>query len=244
MTYKYVCDTEAAHRIFGFDIHHRSISVERLSFHLPNEKYVTFNSNDNLANECRRAGYKNSKLEASFHLCRENSDARQYTYQEIPEHFVWDSGQCKWRLRKKGQEVRRLNYSHYSTGELWYLRMLLCRVAGPKCFRDLRTFEGTTYNTFQEACGAMRILNDDNEWHEAILENILSAMPYQLRSLSVHIIVNCQVSNTLRLWTTHWRPMSDDILAKRRKMTGKKQISLSDDDLQYYTLAGKKKFMC
>ena len=65
-----------AHRIFGFDIHHRSLSVERLSFHLPNEKYVTFNNNDNLENVCKRASYKDSKLEAFFKLCRDNAFAR------------------------------------------------------------------------------------------------------------------------------------------------------------------------
>ena len=167
-----MCGAEAAHRMFGFDIHHRSISVERLSFHLPGEKYVTFNSNQNLANVCRQAGQKNSKLEAFFQLCQDSPNVRKYTYQDIPEHFVWDSGQCTWNVRKRGQRIGRLNSSHYSSGELWYLRMLLCRVHGPTCFKDLQTVEGITYNTFQEACGALGLLKEDNEWHEAILENV------------------------------------------------------------------------
>ena len=199
---------------------------------------MTFKNNDNLENACKRASYKDSKLEAFFKLCRENAFARQYSYQEIPEHFVWDSQQSVWRLRKKGLKVGRLNSSHYTAGELWYLRMLLCRVAGPRSFEELRTFEGITYGTFQEACGAMGLLTNDNEWHEAILENVDSAMPHQLRALFVHIIVNCQVSDVLRLWNSHWRPMSDDILAKRRNKTRRKNLILTDDELENYTLAG------
>lgn len=75
--------------------------------------------------------------------------------------------------------------------------MLLSRVRGPTCFKDIQTVEGVTYNTFQEACGALGLLKDDNEWHEAIQENVSTAMPSQLRSLFVHIIVNCQVSDIL-----------------------------------------------
>lgn len=209
MHHRYICGVEAAHRMFGFDIHHRSISVERLSFHLPNEKYVTFTNNDNLMNVCRRAELKNSKLEAFFQLCRDCPNARIYTYQEIPEHFVWDSVECTWRIRKKGNRLGRLNSSHYSTRELWYLRMLLSRVKGPRCYSNLRTVDGVTYNTFQEACGALGLHNDDNEWHEAIKENAETAMPYQLRSLFVHIIVNCQVADVYKLFLTNWRCMSE-----------------------------------
>ena len=212
--------------------------MERLSFHLPNEKYVTFNCNENLANVCERAGQKNSKLEAFFQLCQECPQSRQYTYQEIPEHFVWHSGEGVWKVRKKGKRVGRLNSSHYSTGELWYLRMLLSRVRGPTCFTDIRTVEGVTYNTFGETCGALGLLNDDNEWHEAIRENAETAMPYQLRSLFVHIIVNCQVSDVNKLWRSNWKCMSEDILLKRKKLTGQQNLQLSNEDLQNYTLAG------
>ncbi|KAK1393527.1 hypothetical protein POM88_012583 [Heracleum sosnowskyi] len=135
---RYICGPEAAHRIFGFDIHHRSMSVERLLFHLENEKPVTFKATDNLKNVCKEAAQKNSKLEAFFQLCRDNADARKYTYQEIPEHFVWHSDVGEWRPRKRGRQVGRLNSSHYAAGELWYFRMLLSRIPGPTCYEDLR----------------------------------------------------------------------------------------------------------
>lgn len=45
---RYVCDAEATHRIYGFDVHHRIISVERLPVHLSNEKLVTFKETNNI----------------------------------------------------------------------------------------------------------------------------------------------------------------------------------------------------
>ncbi|XP_074346633.1 uncharacterized protein LOC141685431 [Apium graveolens] len=39
---RYIYASEAVHRIFGFPIHHRSIYVHRLSFHLPGERSCTF----------------------------------------------------------------------------------------------------------------------------------------------------------------------------------------------------------
>lgn len=45
---RYICGCEAAYRIFGFNIHCRSLSVLRLSFHLPGNKSCTFRSSEPL----------------------------------------------------------------------------------------------------------------------------------------------------------------------------------------------------
>lgn len=214
------------------------MSVERLPFHLENEKYVTFKSTDNLDHVIKQAAEKSSKLEAFFKLCQENVDARRYTYQEIPEHFVWDSDIYKWRPRKRGRMVGRLNSSHYAAGEVWYLRMLLTRITGPTCFEDLRRVGDTIYNIYRETCDALGLLNDDNEWHEAFAENKSTAFPWQLRSLFVHIITNCQVTDVYKLWISHWECMADDILHKQKVLTGNPNLKLSDEQLQNYALAG------
>ncbi|XP_074370042.1 uncharacterized protein LOC141711481 [Apium graveolens] len=99
-----------------------------------------------------------------------------------------------------------------------------------------RMKNGVKYNTFQEACGALGLLNDDNEWNEAIKENVDTAMPHQLRTLFVHIIVNCQVGDVYKLFLTHWSCMSDDILLKQRNVTGRHNLELSEEELKYYTL--------
>lgn len=65
---RYICGAEAAYRIFGFEIHHRTISVERLPFHLPGDKMVVFRANDPLPRVIQREKDRRSKLEAFFIL--------------------------------------------------------------------------------------------------------------------------------------------------------------------------------
>lgn len=225
--------------MFGYDIHHHSLSVEHISFHLPNQKYVTFRDNDILKDVCDQAEHKMSKLEAFFDLCKNDYDAKKYTYQDIPQHYVWHSDICMWTKRKRGRQVGRMYNSHHGAGEMWYMRMLLTKVRGPESYTDLRTVENVTYATFREACDAMGLLIDDNEWHEAFRENERTAFPSQLREMFVHIIVNCNVSDVLKLWNEHWPAMSDDVLRIQRRITKIPTLSLSEEDLRNYTLAGK-----
>ena len=43
-------------------------------------------------------------------------------------------------------------------GERFYLRMLLMIVKGAKDYKDIRTYNGTVYSTFREACAARGLL--------------------------------------------------------------------------------------
>ncbi|XP_074352273.1 uncharacterized protein LOC141691433 [Apium graveolens] len=92
---RYLCGAESAYRIFGFPIHHRSISVERLQFHLPGDKNCTFCANEALGKVAAREKNKFSKLEAFFYLNSVDVNARKYTYDEIPQFYVWNDGERK-----------------------------------------------------------------------------------------------------------------------------------------------------
>lgn len=65
---RYVCAAEAAYRIFGFPIHHRSILVERLPFHLPGQRNCTFRSDGSLEEVAEKEKERLRKLEAYFLL--------------------------------------------------------------------------------------------------------------------------------------------------------------------------------
>lgn len=196
---RYVCAVEAAWRLFGFDIHYRFPSVERLPVHAPGEKNVTFRSGDNLTKVVEKAAGKNSKLEAWFIANQTIPDAKNYTYTQFPEAFTWKVDQGKWKMRERRNVVGRLCDVHASAGETFFLSMILIQRKGAISFKDLRTVNGKVYSSFKEACDALGLLKDDNQWHTTMSENAVTAMPRQLRELFVHIITNNSVADPLRL---------------------------------------------
>ncbi|XP_017255741.1 uncharacterized protein LOC108225401 [Daucus carota subsp. sativus] len=234
---RYVCGAEAAYRIFGFPIHHRTLSVERLPFHLPGQKNCTFRANEPLERVVDREKERLSKLEAFFVLNRFDATARCYTYDEIPQHYVWNDTERRWNPRKSGKQIGRLSYTHHSSGEVWYLRMLLTKVRGPTSFEDIRTVNGVLCQCFRDACKEYGLLDDDKEWHDVLDQCAAGGLPPQIRQLFVHIIVNCKVTDLANLWRKHWRQMVDDILLKRRLLSENQNLILNDLQLQFYALA-------
>ncbi|XP_074355736.1 uncharacterized protein LOC141695387 [Apium graveolens] len=233
---RYLCGAESAYRIFGFPIHHRSISVERLQFHLPGDKKCTFCANEALGKVAAREKNKFSKLEAFFYLNSVDVNARKYTYDEIPQFYVWNDGERKWTMRKRGFQIGRLCYVHHSTGEPWFLPLLLTKVHGATSFESLRTVNGVCYSTFRDACKEYGLLDDDQEWHEVLTQASAGGLPPQVRQLFVHIIVNCKVTDLKTLWITHWRSMVDDILLRRHQSCPNTLFTLNDMQLQFYAL--------
>ncbi|XP_074378070.1 uncharacterized protein LOC141719593 [Apium graveolens] len=240
---RYVCASEASWMIFGFDIHHRSPSVERLPIHFPGQKYLNFQSSADLENVCNNATSKKSKLEAWFVANSEFPQARNFTYSDFPTHFTWIKKTAKWKLRQRGDVVGRLAEVHAATGDLLYLRMLLLRCKGALSFIQLKTIDGTTYDTFKEACGALVPLNNDKQWHDALEENAFSAMPTQIRAMFVNILENCSVSDPLALWEKHWPAFSNDVLYMRRKISDNIHLTLSKYEIQNYALAEIEKLL-
>lgn len=134
--------------------------------------------------------------------------------------------------------IGRLSEVHASSGDAFYLRMLLMRNKGATSFTDLRTVNGAVYGTFKEACESLGLLKDDNQWNDALRENSNTAFPHQLRAMFVHILTNCPVSDPAKLWRQHWNSMSDDILYNKRKQSDNQTLCLSDYEIENYSLAG------
>ncbi|XP_074323832.1 uncharacterized protein LOC141660742 [Apium graveolens] len=234
---RYICESEASWRIFGFDIHSRWPSVERLLIHLPNDKHVSFRNSQNLHEVCDNAGSKKSKFEAWFDANRIYSEAKNFTYSELPSKFTWHPQPGVWKPRKRGDVIGRLSEVHSSSGEILYLRMPLLRIKGAVSFDDLKTVHGHIHKSFHEACAALGLLQNDQQWHEAIAENSHISMPPQLRAMFVNIVVYIPISHSRSFWDTHWGCMSDDIILVRRHLTNNPNLCLSDYDIQNYALA-------
>jgi hypothetical protein len=71
-------------------------------------------------------------------------------------------------MRKKGFAIGRMYYAHPTSGERYYLRMLLNCVKGATSYKHLQIVDDIEHDTFKDACIAMGLLVDDNEWHQAL----------------------------------------------------------------------------
>nr|GEU63455.1 DNA helicase [Tanacetum cinerariifolium] len=97
------------------------------------------------------------------------------------------------------QERVRLAYVHPAAGDLVYKRMLLCHQKGCRIFLGIRTVNDVVYPTCKTACKALGLLKNDQEWEIMLEEAALTATLVELRTLLVHILTFCQVSDPIRL---------------------------------------------
>ncbi|XP_065640451.1 uncharacterized protein LOC136073037 [Hydra vulgaris] len=160
--------------------------------HLPDNQKVYFNEGEERV-AIDRAAQRDTHLTAWFKLNAEINEARQYSYVEIPYHFVFDGKNCKWKVRQRGSDkvIVRM-YKVNLTSEVFFLRLLLLHVKGAMSFEDLRTIHGTVFNTFREACYRLGLLQDDIEWRNTLTEAVATRMPKQIRQLFSIILTLCE----------------------------------------------------
>ena len=93
---------------------------------------------------------------------------------------------------------------HPLNSECYHLRLLLHTIRGPTSFESLKTVEGITHPTFQAACKALGLLEDDGHWNETLKDAALCLNPERMRrQLFATILVFCNISNTPELWSRY-----------------------------------------
>ena len=136
---------------------------------------------------------------------------RNILYQDFPSKMVWNKQKCKWTAREHGDAIGRMYYAHPSSGERFYLHLLLATVSSATSFDDLLTFEGIQYPSFREVCIACGLLENDNEWHQCLEEARDMQIGQQLHHLFVTILHDCAPADPRRLWNTFWSYICDDL---------------------------------
>ncbi|XP_065642316.1 uncharacterized protein LOC136073944 [Hydra vulgaris] len=84
----FVSAPEALWEIYEYSISDMSHTIIRLQIHLPDNQRVYFNEGEEQV-AIDRAAQRDTHLTAWFKLNDENNEARQYSYVEIPYHFVF-----------------------------------------------------------------------------------------------------------------------------------------------------------
>ncbi|KAH9556577.1 hypothetical protein CY35_07G036900, partial [Sphagnum magellanicum] len=155
---RYVSASKAAWHIFKFDMHERFPTVERLQYHLPNQQMVLFRDDDDVQEVATRSAISRTMLTECL------------MFDQFPQQWVWNRKLKRWTLRKRGFAIGCMYYAHPTSGERYYLRMLLNYVKGATSYEHLRTVDGRVHDTFKYACIAMGLIADDNEWDQALEE--------------------------------------------------------------------------
>ncbi|XP_027102921.1 uncharacterized protein [Coffea arabica] len=93
---RYISASEACWRIFDFDIQYRSIAVQRLNFHLPNEQPVLFGDNDPLDEVLNRAEEHSTMFIEWMKTNSTDTSAQQLTYADFPTQWTWKKKLRKW----------------------------------------------------------------------------------------------------------------------------------------------------
>ncbi|CAN1317209.1 ATP-dependent DNA helicase PIF1 [Linum perenne] len=192
---------EACWRLFDFPIHERHPSVTRLCVHLPGHHRIAYPPDQPLRSILSRPNIEKTMLTQWFRLNQRYPPARQYTYVEIPNEFVWDSNNTDWVLRKRGFSIGRVVYVHPSAGDIFYLRMLLGKVRGALGFDQLRTVNGIVCSNYKEACTRLGLLSSDDEWESVMSEVSQWGQPRLVRNV---------------FW---WETMSDDYVYRFRQLS-------------------------
>lgn len=216
---RYIGPPQAIWQLWEYPTHEEFLPVHALPVHLPNEQPVYFEADIEQLDLQQRLDRSTSKLIEFFNYNRDNLDGRQFLYQEFPGHYVWLPKEKKWRPRKKKFAVGRIYHCSLTAGEKYYMRMLLTVVLGPSSFEYLRTLDDVVHPTFQAACVARGLLDDDSEWISCFTEAVTFSSGYFLQTLFGTALVHGHVSDPIALWEQFANDICDDLPHGLRSLT-------------------------
>jgi len=214
----------------GYGIPKNYPAVEHLEVHLENGERVYFKPTDNLAEKLLAP--PKTTLTGFFDLCKEEPFARTLLYQEVTSYYRWDKSKRQFVRRiqgnpvpgypeiRRGEAKGRVYTIHPSLSECFFLRMLLFRIRGPTSLKSLKQGQPT----FQAACRAMGLLEEDTHWEESLREAAFSESPSQLRYLFVIMLTCCYVSDAKSLWEKFKDDFTADILYRRQRQFPQAEI--------------------
>jgi hypothetical protein len=210
----YVSSCEALWRLYLFPMQEHTPPIVRLQVHLPDQQPIIFEEDEdgNVRDLVDTNPDHDTTLTAWFKANSQLEVNRDLLYQDFPSRMVWNKSTYKWTPRKWDTlAIGRMYHAHPTSGERFYLRLLLTCVRGATSFEYLYTFDGVRHPSFKEACIARGLLDDDREWHQCLNEAKDMQMGEQLRHLFVTILRECTPARPRELWDTFWPDICVDL---------------------------------
>nr|GEU65446.1 putative PIF1 DNA helicase/replication protein A1-like protein [Tanacetum cinerariifolium] len=94
---RYISACEACWKLLGFELHYRSIAVERLPFHEEGCNRVYFRDDDDVENVLERATNAMSKFTRWMRANEIYPEGRHLLYADYPTEFTWHASDKEWR---------------------------------------------------------------------------------------------------------------------------------------------------
>ncbi|XP_071713310.1 uncharacterized protein [Rutidosis leptorrhynchoides] len=230
---RYVSSCEVMWRIFSFDIHHHSPSVIRLPFHLEGEQQIIFDEDEVIEDVVEKPSVNTSMFLEWMKCNVVNQEARSLTYVDFPTKFIWDKSNRVWRLRKnKTGAIGQIHHVAPASGDLFYLRILLNKVKGPTSYQDILKVDGILFDNFKDACYHLGLLDDDNEYIEAIKEAFFGEGGHFVRNLFAQLLLNNIMSRPEDVFDKTFEFLSVDVVHPNRPGTQIRIELLKDLTLQ------------
>ncbi len=91
----------------------------------------------------------------------ESEVTRSLTFDQFLQQWVWNQKLKLWTMRDFA--ISHMYYAHPTSGERYYLQMLLNCVKGATSYKHLWIVDGIKHDTFKDACIAMGLLADANK---------------------------------------------------------------------------------
>ncbi|KAI5390377.1 hypothetical protein KIW84_075626 [Lathyrus oleraceus] len=165
-----VSPSEACWRIFSFNICTRKPTDGCMFYHLIGEKPVSFTEHATMENVLEKESVIESMFMAWLIANEKYEEERTLKFGKFVTKFVYDKKTRCCKPRKKGYTIRQLIWVPSTTGELFYLRMMLTVIKGLTTYDDILKVGRTQYFSFRDACFAMGFHEDDKEIILAIKE--------------------------------------------------------------------------
>jgi hypothetical protein len=188
-------------------------------FHDKGQHSVYYRDYERITNVLLKPSVTESMFTAWMSANQIYPEARILTYAQFVEKFVYVKKKRQWQPRQKGYTIGRLMWVPPTTGELYYLRMMLTITKGPTSYEDIKLVNGFQYLTYREACFAMGFLGDDEEYIAAISEAYAWGSGVFLRKLFILMLLSEAMDRPDHVWQKCWHWLCDGILYKQRQIS-------------------------
>ena len=218
--------SEACWHLFSFNMSTCLPPVMSLPIHLENGQRVVF-SEEWARTVALRPPPKTPLTEWLAMNATLAPNEPRLLYPDMVHSYVWETGKKLWKKRVQHRhglfhQIARIHTVHPNAGELFYLRLLLHNdhSRGKTSFQALRLMHDQTQTaTFKEACLHLGLLQEDAEWHQAMVDAALTSMPPQIRGMYLIILEFCNPADPVGLFNRHWLEMAEDFSHKHNNAT-------------------------